>query len=76
MFIVFNSAVNFIIYIIFNKRFREVLIEMVCKRREPERVVIVAQAVAGADRATSGSVNGTPVSEERLNAEPVQCSHL
>ena len=33
MLIVFNSAVNFFIFVIFNKRFRDVLTEKVCRRR-------------------------------------------
>ena len=33
MLIVLNSAVNFIIYVLFNQRFRGVLFEQVCKRR-------------------------------------------
>ena len=73
MFIVLNSAVNFIIYVIFNKNFRDVLIEMVCKRRASGQVVI-ARAVVSADQ--SGWVNDTPMCEEMENAEPVDCTHL
>ena len=47
MLVVLNSAVNFIIYIIFNKRFRDVLIQNVFKRHTVEEVVTF-NAKAGA----------------------------
>ena len=47
MLVILNSAINFIIYIIFNKRFRDVLMEKVFKRHATEQVVI-CDANAGA----------------------------
>ena len=40
MLVVLNSAVNFVIYIMFNKRFRNVLMEKVFKRHATQQVVI------------------------------------
>ena len=48
--VVLNSAVNCIIYIVCNKRFRAVLMEKVFKRPAPQQVAI-AHEVAGVERA-------------------------
>ena len=56
--IVLNSAVNFIIYIICNKRFRAVLIEKVFKRNAPQQEPI-AHHMAVVE-------NGEPVNETRI----------
>ena len=53
-----NSAVNFIIYIIFNKRFRGVLIEKVFKRHAAQQVVVL-EVNAGA-----AVTNTRPVCDE------------
>ena len=42
MFTIFNSAVNFVIYILCNKRFRDVLLRKVGKRRVPPQNTIAA----------------------------------
>ena len=47
--VVLNSAVNFIIYILVNKHFRDVLIQQVCKRRAPQQAAI-AHDMAGVER--------------------------
>ena len=47
MLVIMNSAVNFMIYIIFNKRFRDILVKKVFKRYAAEQVVIF-DANAGA----------------------------
>ena len=56
--VVLNSAVNFVIYIICNKRFRAVLIEKVFKRNAPQQETI-AHDMAVVD-------NGEPVNETRI----------
>ena len=56
MLIVLNSSVNFIIYVICNKRFRGVMTEKLCKRCAPEQVVI-AYEIAGEDTAKGGPAN-------------------
>ena len=56
--VVLNSAVNFIIYILCNKRFRTVLIEKVFKRKAPQQETI-AHEIAAVE-------NGEPVNETRL----------
>ena len=53
--IIFNSAVNFLIYIVCNKRFRGVLIRKVCKRRVPQQNTIAVVM----DHAGSASVDDT-----------------
>ena len=40
MLVILNSAVNFIIYIIFNKRFRDIIMAKVFKRHATQQVVI------------------------------------
>ena len=56
--VVLNSAVNFIIYILCNKRFRAVLIEKVFNRNAPQQQ-IKAHEMADVE-------NGEPVNETRL----------
>ena len=56
--VVLNSAVNFIIYIVCNKRFRAVLIEKVFNRNATQQEAI-AHEMAGAE-------NGEPVNETRF----------
>ena len=58
--VILNSAVNFIIYILCNRRFRDVLMEKVFKRAAPQQVA-VPREMAGVERA-----NGEPVNETRL----------
>ena len=58
--VVLNSAINFIMYILCNKRFRAVLMVMVFKRPAPQQVVI-AHEMAGVERA-----NGEPGHATRL----------
>ena len=58
--VVLNSAVNFIIYILCNKRFRAVLMEKVFKRAATQQVAI-AHEMACVERA-----NGEPGHETRL----------
>ena len=58
--VVLNSAVNFIIYILCNKRFRAVLMEKVFRRPAPQQVAI-AHEMAGVERA-----NGEPGHDTRL----------
>ena len=53
MLIVLNSAINFIIYIVCNKRFRAVMTEKVCKRYVPKQVLI-AYEIADTERAKGG----------------------
>ena len=48
MLVTFNSSVNFVIYIIANKAFRDVLLENVCGRH-PERSVDTAHEMTGAN---------------------------
>ena len=70
--VVFNSAVNFFIYILFNKSFRDVLIQQVCKRPAPQqaphqapqqapRHAVIAHEIADTER-----TDGEPVNEIRL----------
>ena len=55
---VVNSAVNFVIYILANKRFREVLTKTVCIRHRPtERRVVTARQMPGAE----DEFNDTPL---------------
>ena len=56
MLIVLNSSVNFIIYVICNKRFRGVMTEKLCKRCAPKQVVI-AYEIAGEETAKGGPAN-------------------
>ena len=53
--VVLNSAVNFIIYIRCNRRFRAVLIEKVFKRNVPQQEVI-AHEMAGVENGEPGNV--------------------
>ena len=69
MLIVLNSAVNFIIYILFNKQFRNVLIKKVFKRQAAKQVV-VGQEMAGPERA--GPERAGP---ERASGELVIDNH-
>ena len=48
MFIILNSAVNFFIYILANKRFRDVLTETIC-RRHVDTLVVTARPIASAE---------------------------
>ena len=48
MFIILNSAINFFIYILANKRFRDVLTEIVC-RRHADTLVFTARPIASAE---------------------------
>ena len=62
--IVLNSAVNFAIYTLANKRFREVLTKTICRRHTPteRRVVTARQMVrAGVGRGEPDDVNETPL---------------
>ena len=55
MLLVLNSAVNFLVYIMFNKRFRGVLMEKVFKRHATQQVVIIIRCKcwsSGDDRTT------------------------
>ena len=56
--VVLNSAVNFIIYIVCNKRFRAVLIEKVFNGNAPQQEAIAHEM--------EGVENGEPVNETRL----------
>ena len=56
--IVLNSAVNFGIYIVINRRFREVLAEYVCRRRSPIPVVTDDMMVQP-ERANRETVDGS-----------------
>ena len=48
--IILNSAVNFVIYILANTRFREVLTKTICRRHRPtERRVATARQMTGTD---------------------------
>ena len=49
MFIILNSAVNFFIYILANKRFRDVLTETICRRHVDTLVVTAARPIASAE---------------------------
>ena len=57
-FIVLNSAANFGIYIVTNRRFRDVLVENVCRRRSPIPVVTDAMMVQP-ERVNRETVDGS-----------------
>ena len=62
--VILNSAVNFAIYTLANKRFREVLTKTICRRRTPtERRVVTARQMARAEvgRDEPDDVNETPL---------------
>ena len=45
--VIFNSAINFIIYIFTNRRFRDVLLKHVCRRRELRHVATAHRRLEG-----------------------------
>ena len=62
--IILNSSINFAIYILANKRFREVLTNTICRRHIPtKRRVVAARQMARAEvvRGEPDDVNDTPL---------------
>ena len=61
--VILNSAVNFAIYTLANKRFREVLTKTICRRQRPsERRVVTARQMARADVVRSEPDDGNDTS--------------
>ena len=73
MLVVLNSAVNFIVYTILNKAFRDVLIQQVCKRSAPQQVPQqepIAHAIADIEMAGAGAT-ATPIASTGATVTPI-----
>ena len=79
MFVALNSAVNFIIYTILNKAFRDVLIQQVFKRRAPQQApqhAVIAHEIADIERADGEPIASvvatlTPIASTGATATPI-----
>ena len=77
MLVVLNSAVNFIIYTILNKAFRQVLIQQVCKRPAPQHAAqhaaqqaVIAHEIADIEMAGAGAT-ATPRASTGVTVRPI-----
>ena len=67
--VIFNSAINFLIYTLANKRFRDVLTKTICRRHGPiERRVVTARQMARAEaiRDEPDDVNDTALNRHTI----------